>query len=76
MKAQELWNEFCKEKKVDPATPYEAWAFGGDPDGLAYWRKVHEDFFIKDYANYGLTFTKDSRILCEEFELLYLAPTQ
>ena len=152
MKAQELWNEFCKEKKVDPATPYEAWAFGGDPDGLAklvmqgiktatasgydlyevdddeepmpqegdysvilnqaeeaccvirtirtrvlpfdrvdeeqaykegegdrslaYWRKVHEDFFTKDYANYGLTFTKDSRILCEEFELLYLAPTQ
>ena len=36
MKAQELWNEFCKEKKIDPATPYEAWAFGGDdPDGLA-----------------------------------------
>ena len=36
MKAQELWNEFCKEKKIDLATPYEAWAFGGDdPDGLA-----------------------------------------
>lgn len=153
MKAQELWNEFCKEKKIDPATPYEAWAFGGDdPDGLAslvmrgiktatasgydlyeldgeeeempkegdysvildhaeeaccvirtirtrvipfdevdeeqaykegegdrslaYWRKVHEDFFTKDYGNYGLKFEKDSRILCEEFELLYLASAQ
>ena len=31
MKAQELWNKYT----TDETLSYEAWAFGGDPDGLA-----------------------------------------
>lgn len=31
MKAQELWNKYT----TDSSLTYEAWAFGGDPDGLA-----------------------------------------
>lgn len=31
MKVQELWNKFTKDSNIS----YEAWCFGGDPDGLA-----------------------------------------
>lgn len=32
MTAQEMWSRFCAEKHIDPAAPYEAWAFcGGGP---------------------------------------------
>jgi len=30
MTAEQLWHKFCSEMKIDEATPYEAWAFGGD----------------------------------------------
>lgn len=35
MTAEKMWRRFCADNKLDPGTPYEAWAFGGDPDGLA-----------------------------------------
>lgn len=31
MKAEEMWNKYCK----DPSISYDAWSFGGDPDHLA-----------------------------------------
>lgn len=40
---------------------------------LAYWRQVHEEFFEEEFAECGLTFTHDKRILCEEFVLRYKA---
>lgn len=30
MTAEQLWYKFCSEMKVEEATPYEAWSFGGD----------------------------------------------
>ena len=30
MTAEQLWHKFCSEMKVDEATSYEAWSFGGD----------------------------------------------
>lgn len=30
MNAETLWAAFCQKKKIDPNTPYEAWAFGDD----------------------------------------------
>ena len=30
MTAEQLWHEFCSEMKIDEATPYEVWSFGGD----------------------------------------------
>ena len=38
---------------------------------LAYWRRVHEDFFRRELAPYGLTFSEDMALLCEEFEVVY-----
>ena len=35
MTREELWNEFCAWSGEDPEQAHEAWAFGGDPDGLA-----------------------------------------
>lgn len=33
MTAKEMWNQFRKKENIN--VEYEAWAFGGDPDGLA-----------------------------------------
>lgn len=30
MTAEQLWHKFCSEMKIEEATPYEAWSFGGD----------------------------------------------
>lgn len=49
----------------------QAWKEGEGDRSLAYWRQVHWDFFTEDYGNYGIAFTEDSRILCEEFELVW-----
>ncbi|MCR5824348.1 MAG: GNAT family N-acetyltransferase [Lachnospiraceae bacterium] len=35
MTDKELWAEFCAKENIDIDTPYEAWGFGDDPDGLA-----------------------------------------
>lgn len=29
MTEQELWHKYCNEMKIDEATPYETWSFGG-----------------------------------------------
>lgn len=34
MTAKEMWNVFCDNHNLQD-TPYEAWCFGDDPDGLA-----------------------------------------
>ncbi len=38
---------------------------------LEYWRKVHEAFFSADLANSGLSFSENTPVVCEEFELVY-----
>lgn len=38
---------------------------------LKYWRKVHQEFFTEDFTACGVKFKNTSKILCEEFELLY-----
>lgn len=32
MTAEEIWHKFCVEMKMDEATPYETWSFGGEED--------------------------------------------
>ncbi len=46
---------------------------GEGDKSLAYWRKVHEDFFRDEYAACGLEFSQDIPVVCEEFELLMKA---
>ena len=38
---------------------------------LAWWRQVHESYFTRALAQAGLTFTPDTPIVCEEFEVVY-----
>ncbi|MCQ2411860.1 MAG: GNAT family N-acetyltransferase [Sphaerochaetaceae bacterium] len=38
---------------------------------LAYWRRVHEDFFTKELAEYNLCFSNRTPVLCERFQVVY-----
>lgn len=40
---------------------------------LAYWRQVHEELFTKWLADIGLTFSPESKVVLEEFQLVYKA---
>lgn len=44
---------------------------GEGDKSLAYWRHVHGDFFRPYFEEAGLTFTEDSLIVCEKFELVF-----
>lgn len=49
----------------------QAYKEGEGDRSLMYWRKVHEEFFKEDFAGCGVKFDLKSKILCEEFELVY-----
>lgn len=38
---------------------------------LEYWRRVHQDYFTREAAQYGFNFDEHSSICCERFELLF-----
>ena len=38
---------------------------------LNYWRRVHEELFTEWYAEEGLTFTPQSKVVLEEFRVVY-----
>lgn len=38
---------------------------------LAYWRKVHTDYFVNEYEQSNTTFKENSLVVCEEFEVIY-----
>ena len=40
---------------------------------LAYWRQVHEELFTKWLAEIGLSFSPSSKVVLEEFQLVYKA---
>ena len=44
---------------------------GEGDKSLAYWRDVHEAFFKPYFKECGLTFTPESLIVLEEFEVVY-----
>ena len=44
---------------------------GEGDKSLAYWRKMHEDFFTEWLREAGLTFTPDSKVVLEEFRKVY-----
>ena len=37
---------------------------------LAYWRMVHENFLINELASVQRTFNENSKVVCEEFEVV------
>ena len=58
-------------------TPFEAvnahhaYCEGEGDRSLAYWRKVHEAFFVGEMAECGLEFDESMPVVCEEFEVVY-----
>lgn len=48
-----------------------AYKEGEGDRSLAYWRKVHWELFSQWLAADDLTFTEDSLVVCEEFEVVY-----
>ena len=38
---------------------------------IAYWRRVHWDYFVKEATEHGFEFNERSMICCERFELLF-----
>lgn len=49
----------------------QAWREGEGDRSLAYWRKVHEEFFRAELAQAGLEFSPGMPVVCEEFEVVY-----
>lgn len=55
-------------KEVSAAHAY----LEGEGDrSLIYWRQVHEELFTKWLADIGITFTPDSQVVLEEFQVIY-----
>ena len=49
-----------------------AYKEGEGDQSLEYWRAVHEDFLSRELATIGRTFDKNTLVVCEEFELVYV----
>lgn len=52
-------------------TEEQAYKEGEGDRSLAYWREVHLPFFLEQYSECGIAFSEESRIVCEEFEVVY-----
>ncbi len=48
-----------------------AYKEGEGDRSLAYWRQVHEELFTKWLADIGLTFSPESKVVLEEFQVVY-----
>lgn len=58
MTAETLWQNFCREKNIDPAAPHAAWAFGAAPDELA--QLVLEGTKTATASGYDLYFLEEA----------------
>ena len=52
-----------------------AYKEGEGDRSLTYWRQVHEELFTKWLADIGLTFSPESKVVLEEFQVVY-APAE
>lgn len=57
----------------DEVSREHAYLEGEGDRSLQYWREVHEEFFNDCYAETDLTFNYKSRVVCEEFKMIYKA---
>ena len=55
----------------DKVSAEHAFREGEGDRSLEYWRQVHEAFFQEELASAGLEFSGNSRVVCEEFEVVY-----
>lgn len=52
-------------------TEEQAYKEGEGDRTLEYWKSVHWPFFQEEHAEYKVPFTEESRVLCEEFEVVH-----
>lgn len=48
-----------------------AYKEGEGDRSLGYWQKIHWDFFTKALTKAGLVFDENSKVVCEEFAVIY-----
>ena len=48
-----------------------AYKEGEGDRSLEYWRKVHEKFLTNELASVNKAFNENTKVLCEEFEVVY-----
>ena len=52
-------------------SPEHAFKEGEGDRSLEYWRLVHESFLKNELASAGLQFDENTKVVCEEFEVVY-----
>ena len=53
------------------ASEEHAFKEGEGDRSLEYWRKVHSNFVAKELASVNILFDEHSKVVCEEFEVVY-----
>ncbi len=56
----------------DQVTEEHAFKEGEGDRSLAYWRAVHEEFLTRELASIGRSFDGNTKVVCEEFELVFI----
>ncbi len=60
-------------EKFQNISEEHAYKEGEGDRSLAYWRKVHKDFFANELAAANMAFSEDMLLVCEEFAVVYPA---
>jgi uncharacterized protein YhfF len=63
-------------EKFDQVTAEHAYKEGEGDRSLEYWRIVHEDFLKRELGAINRSFDGNTRVVCEEFELVYPAGSE
>ena len=66
-----LHPERVEIKNLNKVTADHAYLEGEGNRSLEYWRKVHKDFFEKEYYQAGKVFTDRIPCICETFKVVY-----
>ena len=57
--------------EFDQVTEEHAWKEGEGDRSLDYWRKIHEDFLSRELATINHSFSGQTKVVCEEFEMVF-----
>jgi uncharacterized protein YhfF len=57
--------------KFNNVSENHAFKEGEGDRSLEYWRAVHESFLKKELASVHRTFNENTKVVCEEFEVVY-----
>ena len=55
----------------DRVTKEHAFKEGEGDRSLEYWRKVHQRFLTNELASAGKSFSGETKVVCEEFEVVF-----